>query len=484
MGCGSMATLRAPPGRGVAEHTRVWIDGQRLEICTIAVAMKPRVLRRTGPSPRQNDAWMRKARRESVRFVLPSIGAFGLLGGCSSGGGTNHGLGEPSPAGGGALHTLTTDESVPDGGDDATPACNLNLGGTLSGFWGPCEEITCSNTLVLQNSGGDDLTLTDNGPFSFVTPLSPGQAFAVTVLSQPPDNGPNGGQTCVVSAGTGVAGSQDVTNVAVNCTTNAYTLGGTVSGLRAGRGGITVSSFAFTTIPKGGQRFLAQQGLHVAGDGSPSETFTLPMPVLSSSIYWADLDERAALGQICALTSGGGGRVSDANITNLEVTCASVPYLYSFETGGENLPLGSWQHITIDPTNGVTLGNTGETRQTADFHTQGLFGLKINGGPDAAWFGNVYGTPIDLSGTTHLKWDVETVLDPTTQELAIQTGDDWTWCQGGGWPWLVAGTTTTMDVDLTHLDCNAPDLSQVHALYIYFGNGSTGTFYVDNVRAE
>jgi hypothetical protein len=435
--------------------------------------------------------------RDLVCFALPSMGALGLLGGCSIGsGGTNPGLdnvptgGNPSPAGRAARYTLTKGPSFPDAGDDgdaggdAGAAGVVHLSGTLSGFWGPCDEITCSNTLVLQNSGGDDLTLTDNGVFTFATPLSPGHAFEVTVLRQPQATGSNGAQTCVVSAGTGVARSQDITDVLIDCTTNAYTIGGTVSGLLAGRGGLSLSSFAFTTIPKGGHRFEAQQGLYVAGDGSPSEKFTFPTPVLSSSIYSANLYEQAPLGQSCALTGGGSGRVIDANITNLEFTCTTVPYLYSFETGIEGLHLASWQQMSPGP--GV--GNTGETSQTSDFHTQGLSGLRINAGPGAQWFGAVYNqmgkrASIDLSGSTHLRWDVETVLDPTTQELALQTGDNWTWCQGGGWPWLEAGTTTAMDVDLTSLDCNV-DLSQVHALYFYFGNGSTGTYYIDNVRAE
>ena len=39
------------------------------------------------------------------------------------------------------------------------------------------------------------------------------------------------GQTCSVSGGTGTVASANVTNVAVTCTTNTYSVGGTVSGL-------------------------------------------------------------------------------------------------------------------------------------------------------------------------------------------------------------------------------------------------------------
>jgi hypothetical protein len=427
--------------------------------------------------------------RESVRFVLPSVAALGLLGGCSSGSGaTNQALDNSAPDGKGALHTLAKDDpSLPDGSDEpgAAPADAVQLSGTLSGFWGPCEPpITCSNQVVLQNNGGDDLTLSDNGVFTFAKPLSPGQGYAVTVLSQPPTVGEHGGQTCVVSAGTGVACSQGVTDVVVNCTTNQYTIGGTVSGLLAGAGLSLYGYAQASPAPTGGQSFLLEQSVLITGDGSPSQTFTFPTPVQAGSYYFVRVlgNPPAPRGKSCAPTGANAqgpvqgavsGNALDANITNLEVSCTTLPYLYSFEAGTEG-----WS----------TLGY-GEMMQSPDFHTEGLFGLKIIALVGATWFGATYDAPIDLSGKTHLKWDVETDVVPTTQELAVQTGDNWTWCQGGGWPWLDAGATTTMDVDLTNLDCNA-DLSQVHALYIYFTNGGGNAgrneriYYLDNVRAE
>jgi mannan endo-1,4-beta-mannosidase len=217
------------------------------------------------------------------------------------------------------------------------------------------------------------------------------------------------------------------------------------------------------------------------------QTFAFQLPVMTSSHYQVSVYQAAPLGQSCAFNGGApqgsvGGQIVDADITNLQVTCTIVPYLYSFETGFEDFFLGSWQKVPVDLSQ-LWTDRTGEAMQVPDFHTQGVSGLRINAGPGAEWFGSAYQAPVDLSGTTHLKWDVQTVNTPTTQELAIQTGDGWAWCQGGGWQWLDAGTTTTMDVDLTNLDCNA-DLSQVHALYIYFGNGSTGTYCIDNIRAE
>ena len=50
------------------------------------------------------------------------------------------------------------------------------IGGTVSGL---------SGTVVLQDNGGDDLSVTPNGPFTFATPLADGAAYNVTVQDQP-----------------------------------------------------------------------------------------------------------------------------------------------------------------------------------------------------------------------------------------------------------------------------------------------------------
>ena len=94
---------------------------------------------------------------------------------------------------------------------------HLPVGGTVSGL---------SGTVVLQDNGGDDLSVSASGAFTFATGLSAGSGYNVTVKTNP------AGQTCSVANGSGTAGSSGVTNVAVTCTAVAtYTVGGTVSGL-------------------------------------------------------------------------------------------------------------------------------------------------------------------------------------------------------------------------------------------------------------
>ena len=78
-----------------------------------------------------------------------------------------------------------------------------SVGGTVSGLTG---------TVVLQDNGGDNLSVSANGPFSFATGLASGAAYSVTVRTYP------SGQTCSVSAGSGTIAAANVTNVAVSCT--------------------------------------------------------------------------------------------------------------------------------------------------------------------------------------------------------------------------------------------------------------------------
>src|SRR5271155_458085 len=88
-----------------------------------------------------------------------------------------------------------------------TNPVSANIGGMISG-------LVANTSVILQDNGGDSLTITANGAFTFKTPVTGADVYAVTVLTQPIN--PN--QICTVAAGTGSGvASANVTNVAVNC---------------------------------------------------------------------------------------------------------------------------------------------------------------------------------------------------------------------------------------------------------------------------
>jgi hypothetical protein len=85
---------------------------------------------------------------------------------------------------------------------NCSPA-SVSIGGTLSGW--------LTGSVVLQNNGGDNLTLNGDGTFAFGTTVASGTPYAVSVVAKPAD------ETCVVTGGSGVA-STNVSSVTVTCT--------------------------------------------------------------------------------------------------------------------------------------------------------------------------------------------------------------------------------------------------------------------------
>lgn len=94
------------------------------------------------------------------------------------------------------------------------------VGGTVTG-------LVEGTQLILQNNAGDDLKITANDEFNFVVELLDAAPYAVTVKSHPLT--PN--QTCTVTSNTGVIASAKVTEIAVSCVLNTYSIGGKVIGL-------------------------------------------------------------------------------------------------------------------------------------------------------------------------------------------------------------------------------------------------------------
>ena len=121
----------------------------------------------------------------------------------------NTGLSKPS--------TFTISAATP---PPPPPPATFSIGGSVSGL--------SDGTVVLENNGGDDVSVSTNGPFVFAKHEVAGAGYDVKVKTHP------GGQQCTVSNGTGTVGSANVTGIAVSCTPLTFSIGGTVSGLADG----------------------------------------------------------------------------------------------------------------------------------------------------------------------------------------------------------------------------------------------------------
>lgn len=82
-----------------------------------------------------------------------------------------------------------------------------SIGGTVEGL--------VESGLVLQNKASDDLSISENGIFTFPTKLEDSSAYEVTIESYPL------GQTCYVENASGTIDGADISNVNVVCETAA-----------------------------------------------------------------------------------------------------------------------------------------------------------------------------------------------------------------------------------------------------------------------
>ena len=179
------------------------------------------------------------------------------------------------------------------GGDGGITGSGFyTVSGTVSGLVG---------TVVLQNNGADNLSVSANGAFTFATGIADGASYIVTVKTQP------SGQTCTASNNTGTIAAANVTNVSVVCAENTFTVGGTVSGL-TGTGLVLQDNSA--------------DNLSIASDG----TFTFAAPVADGGGYTVTVKTQPTNPNQTCTASSNTGTIAGANVTNVSVVCATNTY--------------------------------------------------------------------------------------------------------------------------------------------------------------
>ncbi len=195
--------------------------------------------------------------------------------------------------------------------------CSVAMGsGTVAGANVSSVAVNCSDnvydvqvtasgllggrSLVLQNNGADNLTIAANNTYDFNTPVASGSAYAVTVLTQPQ------GETCSVSNGTGTVGGANVTGIDVVCTPNAYSIGGSVSGLLNGNSVVLLDNGGNSTTVSG------------------NHAYTFSTAIASGSGYAVTVSSQP-VGQNCSV-SNGTGTVLSANVTNVAISCSDNDY--------------------------------------------------------------------------------------------------------------------------------------------------------------
>jgi uncharacterized repeat protein (TIGR03803 family) len=200
---------------------------------------------------------------------------------------------------------------------------SYTVGGTISGL--------ASSGMVLVN--GSDTLAVNSGASSFTMPTDVAytSAYAVTLQTQPT------GLTCSVSNGTGTMGSAAVNNIAVTCSANTYTVGGTISGL-------TASGLV-----------LLDNGGDATNLSANATQFTMNTGVAYGSAY-AITVQTPPTGLVCSV-SNGTGTVGAADVTSVSIACGSnITLLYSFAGGGSDS--ADPYHTLIQGSDGDFYGTT------------------------------------------------------------------------------------------------------------------------------
>lgn len=282
-----------------------------------------------------------------------------------------------------------------------TNAVTATIGGTITG-------LTAGASVILQDNGGDSLTLTANGAFTFKTPVTgPTDKYAVTVNTQP--TSPN--QICTVTNGSGTA-SANVTNVAVNCVLS-YTIGGTVTGL-VGAG--------FKLQDQDGN-ILETLPISPAGG---NQAFTFVDFVPTGSTYTVSISAQpTGPTQTCVISPGTGTGTATANVTSVVVTCPAVTY----SVGGTVVGLQG-----VLPNNGPLIDSS--------FVIQNVLGNSLivpQNGPftfatpealnDQYQVSVLHAPSSQTQGCT--LWNYKGVVTANVTSIIVDCAhDDWTWIDG------------------------------------------------------
>lgn len=190
------------------------------------------------------------------------------------------------------------------GGDSGMPPspATYTVGGTVSG-------LGVGQSVILQNNGGNDQTVSANGAFTFATKVTSGGAYAVTATAPQ-------GEACSVTNGSGTA-TADVTSVTISCGA-MFSVSGSVSGL-VGQG-LVLELYAANM----------DQVLEVWGNGQFSFSPTAP----SGNRYVVRIKQQPhSPAQRCVVGRGsyvtGGFLSSGSAITDIGVVCGGFAFVTS-----------------------------------------------------------------------------------------------------------------------------------------------------------
>ena len=174
------------------------------------------------------------------------------------------------------------------------------IGGNVSGLSSGAFVVLSNNG----GTGGNVVTVTANGTFTFATPVASGSSYAVTVATQPV------GQICTVGSGSGTGVAANISTVRVVCKTPLPAKYAYVANLN----GKNVSQY---TIGVGGA--LAPMSMATVAAGT--QPYSVTVDPTGKYAYVTNSGDRS----ISQYTIGAGGAL--APMTTATIVAGTNPYL-------------------------------------------------------------------------------------------------------------------------------------------------------------
>jgi uncharacterized repeat protein (TIGR03803 family) len=221
------------------------------------------------------------------------------------------------------------------GGGGGGGGTTYTLGGTVSGLG--------NNTGLVLANGSATLDVPANATtFTFASPIASGTAYSVSVQASPT------GLKCTVTSGGSGTITANVTNVAVSCAVQSYTLGGTITGLGSASGLV-----------------LTNEGSDATSIAAGATTFTMKTPVQYGAAYAVAV--QAYPTDLNCTVTGGSGTMPGANVTSVQIACTA---------GAESV-----LHAFGGTGDGASPGQEGSLVLAADGN---LYGMTAGGGANGA----------------------------------------------------------------------------------------------------
>ena len=276
-----------------------------------------------------------------------------------------------------------TDGGAGDAGPgDAGPGApsTFSVGGTITGLLG--------SGLVLRNNAGDDISIASDGTFVFKKKLTARTRFDVTVATQPTDPV----QTCSINGGKGEIVDGNITSITVDCATDRFTVGGTVTGL-VGQG---------LLLSNNGGAALA---VNDVGD------FAFPDAVESGKDYAITVSAKPSTpSQTCTVTNGT-GKVGASDVTDVEVHCVTDKFtvggtVAGLAGNGLELQIGGGEKVAMSADGTFTFPTAIESGAefTVAIVTQPTSPMQtctVSGGAGVVGAGNVTGILVNCTTNTY-----------------------------------------------------------------------------------